>query len=75
VGAPAFASVNGYTTFDLALDWANIANKNVDLRFYMENVTDRRTPVTTQNQMPALGYASATYTQPRMFGAEVSWHF
>jgi iron complex outermembrane receptor protein len=57
---------------DLTLDWRNVANSNVNIGVFANNVTDKQSIVSGGSTSPGLGFTSAYYGPPRMYGVKLS---
>lgn len=70
-----YQQVGGFTTMDTTLEFQGVARSNVDLRLYVENVTDKRAPIFTIDLREALGYANRQYLEQRTYGIEAMYRF
>ncbi len=66
--APAFS------LFNLSTSWRGVAGSNFDITAYVKNLTDKHY-VIFQNPQASLGYAVATFGDPRTFGIGVRYNF
>jgi iron complex outermembrane receptor protein len=57
-----------YQNFDLRADWNNIFGQPIDAGFFMTNVTDNVHIAGVIPLLTSLGFSSAAYAPPRMFG-------
>jgi iron complex outermembrane receptor protein len=66
---PAYGLVN------LRLDWADIYGQPLDAGFFVRNATNHTQLVNTGSLLTAIGAVIGTYSEPRMWGAEVRYRF
>ena len=69
-------SIQAQELVNLRVTWANIMSRPVDLSFFMTNVADKSfvTAVNDGYYKP-YGTVSYLYNEPRMFGAQLRYHF
>jgi iron complex outermembrane recepter protein len=67
--------VDGYGNLNLRLDWSNIAGQPVDLGLFVRNATDEVHLLNVGSLYTALGTVLGTYSEPRMWGAELRYRF
>jgi iron complex outermembrane receptor protein len=65
----------GYALANLRVDWSGVMARDVDISFYVRNLTDRRYWVGGIPQGADLGLNEASPGRPRMFGATVRYDF
>lgn len=71
----AYRNVPSYTKIDTAVEWQNMLNSEFNLRFYVENLLNNRSPQIYNDLRGFLGSASVIYLPPRMYGVEASVRF
>lgn len=64
--------INGYGLLGARIDWQNVLDtKNVDLSFFVTNLTNKTYRIAVIQQYNASGYTTALYGEPRMYGASL----
>ena len=64
--------INGYGLLGARIDWQNVLDtKNVDLSFFVTNLTNKTYRIAVIQQYNASGYTTALYGDPRMYGASL----
>jgi iron complex outermembrane receptor protein len=74
-GIGAYDGQGSYSLLDFRADWNGIAGLPVDLSFFVTNATDTVYKVGVLDLFTSLGYDDALYNEPRMFGAQLKYHF
>ncbi|MDB5397877.1 MAG: TonB-dependent receptor [Rhodospirillales bacterium] len=64
-----------YENFDLRVDWTNVFGQPIDLGAFVSNLTDNTHITGLQTIYTTLGFTSAAYNAPRMFGFSVKYRF
>jgi iron complex outermembrane receptor protein len=64
-----------YENFDIRADWTNMFGQPIDLGFFMTNVTNNLHISGVVPLMTSLGFTSAAYNPPRMFGFSLKYRF
>jgi iron complex outermembrane recepter protein len=64
-----------YENFDLRVDWTNFFGQPIDLGAFVTNLTDNTHITGLQTIYTTLGFTSAAYNAPRMFGFSVKYRF
>jgi iron complex outermembrane recepter protein len=64
-----------YQSFDLRADWTDMFGQPIDLGFFMTNMTDNVHITGVIPLMTSLGFTSAAYNPPRMFGFSLKYRF
>lgn len=67
--------IGSYSLYNLRLDWNNIAGEPLDGAFYVTNLTNTVYRVGGLDVYSALGFTSALYNPPRMFGVQLRYRF
>ena len=73
-GSPANTQPS-YGLLNLRADWYKVMGSKVDLSVFVTNATDKVYPVTWLDLYNALGFATATYGEPRMWGVSARYSF
>lgn len=63
-----------YSVFDFSTFWNGVAGSHFDITAYVKNLTDKHY-VIYQSPQASLGYAAATFGDPRTFGIGVRYNF
>jgi outer membrane protein OmpA-like peptidoglycan-associated protein len=64
-----------YENFDLRVDWTDMFGQPIDLAAFVTNLTDNTHITGLQTIYTTLGFTSAAYNAPRMFGFSVKYRF
>ena len=64
-----------FENFDINVNWYNVFGSTFDGSFFMTNVTNNLHIVGEIPLMTSLGFSSAAYNPPRMFGFSVKYRF
>jgi len=64
-----------FSNIDIRVDWTNILGSTFDGAFFMTNATDNTHVVGEIPLMTSLGFTSAAYNPPRMFGFSLRYRF
>jgi len=64
-----------YSLVNLRADWYGMLGSKVDAALFVTNVTNKAYRVTQLDLFNALGFTSASFGEPRMFGATLGYHF
>jgi iron complex outermembrane receptor protein len=64
-----------YENFNLRVDWTNVFGAPVDLGAFVTNLTDNLHATGIQTIYTTLGFTSAAYNPPRMFGFSIKYRF
>jgi iron complex outermembrane receptor protein len=64
-----------YGLLNLSVDWNDIAERPIDLSFFMTNATDKLYKVGAFSLYNSLGASGAIYGEPRMFGFQARYRF
>jgi iron complex outermembrane receptor protein len=64
-----------YENFDLRVDWTDVFGQPIDLGAFVTNLTDNTHITGLQTIYTTLGFTSAAYNAPRMFGFSVKYRF
>ena len=76
VTAPApINKFDSYTLVNASIDWLNIVGQPIDLTLFATNVTDEEYISGGYPVYSALGFTSAIYGEPRMYGASLRYRF
>ncbi len=67
--------IPSYENFDLRVDWTDFFGQPVDLGAFVTNLTDNTHVTGIQAIYTTLGFTSAAYNPPRMFGFSVKYRF
>ncbi len=67
--------LNPYSVTNFRLDWNNIYRQPVDLSFYINNAFDRRYEAIGSVTGASLGFNSAIWGPPQMFGFQLRYEF
>jgi iron complex outermembrane receptor protein len=67
--------VHGYGLLDIHLDWNGIAGQPLDASVFVKNATDQIYKTGIFDVYTALGYATASYGPPQMFGVQFRYQF
>jgi iron complex outermembrane receptor protein len=70
-----FGNEPGYGLLNVRLDWNNIAEQPIDASFFMTNATDNLYKVGNFGVYTTLGFVSALYGEPQMYGFTVKYRF
>lgn len=70
-----FSTQGSYSLFDLRLDWSNVAGWPVDASLFATNVTDAVYKIGGFPVYNDVGFSSAIYGEPRMFGIRLKYRF
>lgn len=73
--AYAAASQAPYVTLNLRFDWANVNGSGWNTAVFLNNATNAVYATGKVNQIETLGFSSANYAAPIMFGAEINKKF
>jgi len=66
----------GFTAANIRLDWNHVmGHRNLDATLFVRNVTDELYAYAGSVALQSLGYSQKIYSQPRMFGVEVTYRF
>ena len=68
------STIPGYGLLGARIDWNNVARSGVDLSVFGTNLTNK-VYVLGGYPIPQLGFDSAVFGEPRMYGASVKVHF
>jgi iron complex outermembrane receptor protein len=71
---PVFGTIPGYGLLNLSVDWTNIYRQPVDVSFFMSNALDKAYYL-GGFPIDSLGFGSALYGEPRMFGFRLKYRF
>jgi iron complex outermembrane recepter protein len=63
-----------YSVYDFSTFWNGVAQSHFDLNVYVKNLANKRY-VIYQSPQASLGYAAATFGNPRTFGVGVRYNF
>ncbi len=74
-GALQAYSQDPYSILNLRASWSNIRGSRWGVGLFVDNVGDRVYKVGTTAQVLSLGFGTATYGPPRMFGVELTRRF
>jgi iron complex outermembrane receptor protein len=72
---PPINRIPTYTLLNVHLDWNDIMNLPVDLSLFGTNMTDRRYITGGYPIYASLGFSSALWGEPRMYGASLRYRF
>jgi iron complex outermembrane receptor protein len=64
-----------YENFDIRADWTNMFGRPIDLAAFASNLTDNTHIAGLQAFYTTLGFSSASYNAPRMFGISLKYRF
>ncbi len=64
-----------FENFDIRADWTDMFGQPIDLGFFMTNVTDNVHITGVIPLMTSLGFTSAAYNPPRMYGFSLKYRF
>jgi outer membrane protein OmpA-like peptidoglycan-associated protein len=64
-----------FENFDIRPDWTNIFGQPIDAGFFMTNATDNVHITGVVPLLTSLGFTSAAYGPPRMFGFSLKYRF
>ena len=64
-----------FENFDIRADWTNIFGQPIDAGFFMTNATDNLHITGVVPLSTSLGFTSAAYNPPRMFGFSLKYNF
>jgi iron complex outermembrane receptor protein len=67
--------IPSYENFNLRVDWTDVFGAPVDLGAFVTNLTDNTHVTGIQAIYTTLGFTSAAYNPPRMFGFSVKYRF
>jgi len=70
-----FATQGSFSVFDLRLDWTNVGGEPLDLSLFATNVTDTVYKIGGFPVYDAVGFSSAIYGEPRMYGVRLKYRF
>lgn len=72
-----YGYIPSYSTYDADIEWNSIAARPIDIRLFVNNLTDKTyiTGLTNLTSVGQLGFQYAFFAPPRMFGASVRYHF
>ncbi len=71
-----FSYINGYGLLGARIDWQNVLDtKNIDLSFFVTNLTNKTYRIAVIQQYNASGYTTAIYGEPRMYGVSLRTRF
>lgn len=70
-----FANQGSYSVFDMRLDWTGIKGLPIDASLFATNVTDAVYKIGGFPVYNAVGFSSAVYGEPRMFGLRLKYRF
>jgi len=70
-----FGKEGGYGNLNLRADWSNVFNTPFDVALFVRNATDDIHAVALNSYYAFVGTASAVYSEPRMWGAQVRYRF
>jgi iron complex outermembrane receptor protein len=73
--AEPIANMPHFQDFDIRADWTDILGSPFDAGFFMTNVTDNLHVVGVVPLMTSLGFSSASYNPPRMYGFSLKYRF
>ena len=73
-GDPVYGTFPGYGLLNLSVDWTGIYGQPIDASFFMSNTLDEKY-VIGNYPLDSLGFASAYYGEPRMFGFRLKYSF
>jgi iron complex outermembrane receptor protein len=65
----------GRTTFNINVNWDNVAGKPIDAAFFMTNVTNKTYFVNTGGAFVSAGFADLLLGEPRMWGFRLKYRF
>jgi iron complex outermembrane receptor protein len=71
---PVFGTFPGYGLLNLSVDWNGIYGQPIDASFFMSNALDKNY-VVGNYPIDQLGFSSAYYGEPRMFGFRLKYSF
>jgi iron complex outermembrane receptor protein len=71
--ADGFGLQKGYGNMNLRLDWRNVQNTNLDLAFFMTNVTNEVHAQSINSVYGEIGIINAIFNPPRMWGFELQY--
>lgn len=74
-GGDPLGIIGSYSLYNLRIDWNRIAGQPVDGAFYITNLTDTVYRAGGLDVYSALGFTSALYNPPRMFGVQLRYRF
>ncbi|MFT3930688.1 MAG: TonB-dependent receptor [Spongiibacteraceae bacterium] len=69
------STVDGYTIYNLRVDWRGIMGSTFDAALYCNNVSDEEYVQGGLNIVDSFGIASYNYGAPRTYGASVKYSF
>jgi iron complex outermembrane recepter protein len=64
-----------YNLINMRLTWQRVMQANVDLSFFVTNVTGEKTFLDTSQGNPGFGFTTVHIGEPRMFGVDATYHF
>jgi iron complex outermembrane receptor protein len=70
-----YSRVGGVTLIDAAVEVQRVGGNPVDLRLYVQNLANNRSPFLANEQRNNLGVASRIFVDPRTYGVEATWRF
>ena len=70
-----FGIQGDYDILDLRADWKSILGTSFDAAFFMKNVTDAAFNIGGVPIFAVAGYSSAVYSEPRMYGFQLRYHW
>ena len=71
-----FAYADPYDVVNASIAWNGLMGSNVDARLFVTNLTDTTYRISNSNGGDApLGYNTAIYNEPRMYGASLRYRF
>jgi iron complex outermembrane receptor protein len=70
-----FDYIAGYGLLNVRVDWKNLLRSKFDLSLFVTNATDKDYRIGQYNNLVSNGYITSFYGEPRMYGAQLRWHF
>jgi len=67
--------IEGYGLMNLRADWKSVYGLPVDVSFFANNVTDKLYVTQNAESFAPQGILGLNYGAPRMFGAQIRYHF
>lgn len=68
--------VDGYNVVNASLDWNGVLGLSVDARFFVTNITNTTYRISNSaGDDGSLGYSTAIYNEPRMYGLTLRYRF